>query len=186
MKSLLKNHQAISAVVATLIIMIITVLLATVVTYLAINVVNTRVEQEDLSITMQHIWYNSPAQTSEVGFYVVNTGGKDIAIQKIEIRGQTVTWNQVFYVRGPFQDFTGLSYLSTVADSAPTDISDGQGGFKDLISTTTALTLKSGDSMVVYVYNPSVIVVNDVGTTVSLNVFTSDACFYKEANVQGS
>jgi hypothetical protein len=40
--------------------------------------------------------------------------------------------------------------------------------------------------MAVYISNPDSIVVNDVGTTVSINVFTADACFYKETNVQGS
>ena len=186
MKSILKNHIALSAVVSTLIILVISVLLATVVTYYAVNVVSTRVQQEDLSITMQHVWFDSPSQTSEAAFLVVNTGGKDVVIPKIQVRGQSVHFNDIFYVSGPFPVPKDLYYLSTVADSAPTYISAGEGTYRDLSPTTNDLFLKSGAMMAVYINNPDSIIVNDVGTTVSINVFTSDSTFYKETNVQGS
>ncbi len=56
---LLKNRMALSTVVTTLIILVISVLLASVVTYFAINVVSTRVQEESLALTKQHIWYNA-------------------------------------------------------------------------------------------------------------------------------
>ena len=50
---LLKNKYALSTVVTTLIILVISVLLASVVTYFAINVVSTRVQEESLALTKQ-------------------------------------------------------------------------------------------------------------------------------------
>ena len=53
---ILKNRRALSTVVTTLIILVVSILLASVVTYFAINVVSTRVQEESLSVTNQHIW----------------------------------------------------------------------------------------------------------------------------------
>jgi hypothetical protein len=186
MKNILKNRSALSAVVSTLIVLVISVLLATVVTYYAVNVVSTRVQQEDLSITMQHVWYDSSSKTSEAALLIVNSGGKDVVITKIQVRGQTAQLNDVFYVSGPFPVPSDLYYLSTLADSAPTYINTGEGTYRDLSTTTNDLVLKSGNMMAVYINDPDSIIINDVGTTVSINVFTADTMFYKETNVQGS
>jgi len=56
---LLKNKKGLSVVVTTLIILVVSVLLATVVTFYAINVTTTRVQEESLHLTKQHIWYNT-------------------------------------------------------------------------------------------------------------------------------
>ncbi len=53
---ILKNRQALSTVVTTLIILVVSILLASVLTYFAINVVSTRVQEESLCVTNQHIW----------------------------------------------------------------------------------------------------------------------------------
>ena len=53
---LLKNRYALATVITTLIILVVAILLAGVVTYFAINVVSTRVQQESLSISQAHIW----------------------------------------------------------------------------------------------------------------------------------
>ena len=52
---MLKNRLALSTVITTLIILVVSVLLAGVVTYFAINVVSTRVQQESLSVSCP-IW----------------------------------------------------------------------------------------------------------------------------------
>ena len=64
---LMKNKYALSEVVTTLIILVISVLLASVVTYYAINVVSTRVQEESLSLSDAHIWLN-PGKQQEVQF----------------------------------------------------------------------------------------------------------------------
>src|SRR5512136_323746 len=98
MKSLMKNKWALSTVVTTLIILVISVLLASVVTYFAINVVSTRVQEESLALTKQHLYHNSTAQPATKSYaqgtlMVINTGGRDIVIDKLAVRGQECAWN---------------------------------------------------------------------------------------------
>lgn len=56
MKSLAKNEKALSTVVTTLIILVVSVLLAGVVTMYAINITSTRTQQEELRLTKQTVW----------------------------------------------------------------------------------------------------------------------------------
>lgn len=98
MSKLWKNIKALSTVVTTLIILVISVLLATVVTYFAINVVSTRVQEESLHITKHHIWHTgavtSGGNSSVSSIMIINTGGRDIVLDKISVRGQECFWNQ--------------------------------------------------------------------------------------------
>ena len=94
MRNLLKNRLALSTVVTTLIILVVSVLLAGVVTYFAINVTSTRVQEESLALTKQHVWYKAGASGESVAaIMIINTGGRDIVIDKLSVRGQEVTWN---------------------------------------------------------------------------------------------
>ena len=97
-RRLMKNKYALSTVVTTLIILVISVLLASVVTYFAINVVSTRVQEESLHLTKQHLWHNAAAQAGAADYsiaslMVINTGGRDIVIDKLAVRGQESPWN---------------------------------------------------------------------------------------------
>ncbi|RJS88477.1 hypothetical protein CW700_07730, partial [Candidatus Bathyarchaeota archaeon] len=67
--------------VTTLIILVVSVLLAGVVTYYATNITMTRTEQEEVSLSKQHIWVNSTGAVA--AFKLENLGGKDILIDKI-------------------------------------------------------------------------------------------------------
>ena len=58
---LLKNRYALATVITTLIILVVAILLAGVVTYFAINVVSTRVQQESLFVSQAHIWVPATA-----------------------------------------------------------------------------------------------------------------------------
>ena len=64
MRKMLKNRLALSTVITTLIILVVAVLLAGVVTYFAINVVSTRVQQESLTISQAHIWVDATGTSS--------------------------------------------------------------------------------------------------------------------------
>jgi hypothetical protein len=48
------------------------------------------------------------------------------------------------------------------------------------------LILKSGWSMMVYITNPDSLSVSDIGVTVGITIFTANAQYYKEANVEAS
>lgn len=115
---------------------------------------------------------------------IVNTGGRDVVIEKVTVRGQTVDWSKTFYFRGRFILTTDIPYVENVVEGSPTPISDGLGGFEEVVAARGDLPLSSGESMLVYVKNPDSISIGDVGITVAIDVYTSQAIYYKETNVE--
>ncbi len=180
MKNILKNQLALSTVVTTLIILVVSVLLAGVVTYFAINVTSTRVQEESLHLTKQHIWYDT-TNGGQAAIMLINTGGRDVVLDKITCRGQECAWSNVFYNITTAAISADLAYNSSMADAFDMDIGGTDYTFA---ATTTDLTLKSGYTAIIYINDPDSISMNDIGLTVSLTLFTSQAMHYKEANVE--
>lgn len=180
----LRGRWALTTVVTMLIILVIAVLLAGVVSYFAINVTSTRVQEESVQLSKQHIWYHPEADfSSEAVILITNTGGKDIAVQKVTLRGQTVNWSTTYYVRGTFS-LADAPFIDNLTEGSPTIVPDGKGSYEPLVHVTGDIPLSSGESMLVYVKNPDSITVGDVGITVAINVYTMQAIYYKEANVE--
>nr|NIO36668.1 hypothetical protein [Candidatus Bathyarchaeota archaeon] len=48
------------------------------------------------------------------------------------------------------------------------------------------MILKSGWSVIVYMTDPDSLSVNDIGVTLGVTIFTANAQYYKEANVEAS
>ena len=94
---LLRDKKGLSVVVTTLIILVVSVLLATVVTFYAINVTTTRVQEESLHLSKHHVWYNTTGSWAQAALVIVNTGGKDVVLDKISVRGQECPWGNVYY-----------------------------------------------------------------------------------------
>jgi len=186
--NILKNRKALSTVVTTLIILVVSVLLATVVTFYAINVTTTRVQEENLFLTKQHVWYNTTGNWAEGAIVVVNTGGKDVVIDKMTLRGQEVNWTSAYYWRT--NTVTISNDLSVTPDEINTAVNTTsitvQGTARTFDQATDDITLKSGYTMVVYVKNPGSIALNDVGIPVGITVFSANAQYYKECNVQAA
>lgn len=182
MKNILKNRLALSTVVTTLIILVVSVLLAGVVTYFAINVTSTRVQEEDLALTKQHVYYNATEGDTQAVIMVINTGGRDVVIQKLTVRGQSADWGDVLF---------GTT-TESVADDVDCNTTVKAGSYTigsvhfTLAAATTDLTLQSGKTMLLFISDPDSITINDIGLTVAITVFTSQAMYYKESNVQSS
>jgi hypothetical protein len=184
MKNILKNRLALSTVVTTLIILVVSVLLAGVVTYFAINVTSTRVQEENLSLSKTHIWVAADG-TAVGAIMVTNTGGRDVVLSKVAVRGQDVDSSNIFYIVAGSGDTltTDLNWTSGAAITA-TDYAGGiSSGTLAALSTDT-LILTSGSTMAVYINSPDSITVNDIGLTVAITVFTSQAIHYQESNVE--
>jgi hypothetical protein len=186
MHKLLRNRLALSTVVTTLIILVVSVLLATVVVYYATNVVSTRVQEESLSLTKQHIWVEMDG-TCVAAIMITNIGGRDVVLGKIAVRGQAVDMQtQAWYV------------VAASGDSLTTDLNyttdgtiDATSTFGGLVGTPAqptgnSLVLPSGETIVVYLTNPGTVSVNDIGVTLAITVFTSQAIYYKETNVEAA
>jgi hypothetical protein len=199
---ILKNRYALSTVVTTLIILVISVLLASVVTYFAINVVSTRVQEESLALTNAHIWLNPAASPGDAAYsqasvMVINTGGRDVVINKIAIRGQDAAWASsgqfIVYCITNEPVSTDMYFQPLMAaDSGngaaqPFQLNPDETGSPKQYSfqyTASDLVLRSGYTMLIYIINPDSITINDIGLTVSVTLYTAQAMYYREANVQ--
>ena len=168
MKNILKNRLALSTVVTTLIILVVSVLLAGVVTYFAINVTSTRVQEEALTLSYQHIWVDNTG--AAVGaIMITNTGGRDVVISKITVRGQECT-----------------TLFADPAQSPTTDIAYAAAPADPYKAVTGSIVLPSGSTVGVMMTTPDSVGLNDIGLTVAFTVFTSQAMYYKETNVQAA
>jgi len=189
MKNLLKSRAALSTVVTTLIILVVSVLLATVVTFYAINVTTTRTSEESLQLNEMHTWQNGTS-FAELGFVIANTGGRDIVVDKITVRGQDIPITNAYF------NETSNTISSDLAFQAPnaagtaiktTTITVGSSTYKLSLGVSGQnLILPAGKSMIVYIVNPDHVSVNDIGVTLGVTVFTADAQYYQECNVEAS
>ena len=171
MRKVFRNRKGLSTVVTTLIILVVSVLLATVVTYYAINITSTRVEEESLSVRKAHVWVDTSGD-DQAAFVIINTGGRDVVLDKITIRGQEIDWTDVYYSISDTAPSGDLSYQNeTTIGSSYTQATDD-------------LLLPSGKSATIYITDPGSISLQDIGTTVSIVVFTAQAQYYKECNVE--
>ena len=174
MRKIFRNRKGLSTVVTTLIILVVSVLLATVVTYYAINITSTRVEEESLSVRKAHVWVSTAGTTTDTqaAFVIINTGGRDVVLDKITIRGQEIDWTDVYYSISDTAPSGDLSYQNETTISG------------SYTQATDDLLLPSGKSATIYITDPGSISLQDIGTTVSIVVFTAQAQYYKECNVE--
>ena len=193
-----RNHRALSTVITTLIILVVSVLLASVVTYFAINVVSTRVQEESLHVSKQHIWLNATATPGTSAYCVasimiINTGGRDVVLDKISVRGQECPWNMTVNGNQKFVAYctttdaisSDMAYVQNFNNSEANGVVIGSTTYNFTIATND-LILKSGYSMLLYMVNPDSISVNDVGLTVGVTLHTAQAMYYKETNIEAT
>jgi FlaG/FlaF family flagellin (archaellin) len=181
MKSLARNKKALSTVVTTLIILVVSVLLAGVVTMYAINITSTRTQQEELRLTKQAVWVYAN-DTAYAGLAIDNVGGRDVVIDKVQVRGVEADWSTVHYLR------LGSAISGSLVCPNGTQVWSSMGyisGETEAFTLAeTDLPLASGDTLVIFISTPDSINVNDVGTTIGLTVFTENAQYYVECNVR--
>jgi len=187
MRNILKNKTALSTVVTTLIILVVSVLLATIVTFYAINVTTNRTQQESLYMSKLHVWYNTTSPGwAQAAFVIVNTGGKDVVLDKITARSQASDWSLVYYWRTnnetitidltvTLTQLTGTTYAHTIQNASRT-----------MDQATDDITLKSGYTLVVYIDSPDSVGQNDIGTPVEVTVYTANAHWTQECNVEAA
>jgi len=181
----LKSKRGLSNAVSTLIILVISVLLATVVTYYAINITSTRIQEECIQVTKTHVWANgSQAVAATV---IKNVGGKDVVIDKLTVRSIESDWNNTYYWIATEQVTDDLKYHywdnATKLTGAYVEL-EVQGSNRTFQRASTDLILPSGGTLVVYIRGPDSIGINDIGTAVSVTVYTVQAEYIEETNVQ--
>ncbi len=176
----IEKKRGLSEVISTLILLVVTILLAGVVTYYATSVTTVRTETEEVRVSKAHIWVNS---TGAVGaFKIQNLGGKDILFDKIHVRGVEEPWGDVYFYRVP----SGTSIegdLNRTSSGGLTGASVTIDG--NLYNQSAAdIPLISGGEIFVYIVGPDNVQMDDIGTTVSISIFTANAQYITECNVE--
>ena len=186
MRLRISNEKALSTVVTTLIILVVSVLLAGVVTMYAINITSTRTQQEDLRISKQEVWYNVTGSYGYAAIAIDNVGGRDVVIDKIQVRGVECDWSTVAYLRlsSPVSGSLLAPNASYSSSLPSTGFEYVSGTTDDFTTASTDIPLASGDTLVVYIKNPDSISASDIGTTVGITVYTENAQYYVECNVK--
>jgi hypothetical protein len=184
MKGFLKNKRGLSTVVTTLIILVVSVLLATVVTYYAINITSTRLESEDLKITKVHIWANS--SVAQAAFVLANVGGRDVLLDKITVRDQESAWSDVYYWDATDAGVTvshDLNFTNAALNASTANITI-EGSARTFTQASDDIAVPSGHTIVIYMDSPDSITVSDIGVTTRLTIHSANAMYSKETNVE--
>jgi hypothetical protein len=171
-----------SQVVTTLILLVVSILLSGAVIYYSVNLISTRVQTEEVRLTKEHVWVNSTGAVAALR--VENLGGRDILIDKMEIRGVESSWPNVYFYRVPSgTTVTGDLNVTSYSNLSGASVTiDG----KNYNQAVSDIPLMSGGEILIYVKGPGNVDVNDIGTTVSFSVFTGLSQYITECNVESA
>jgi len=184
MRFRIDDEKALSTVVTTLIILVVSVLLAGVVTLYAINITSTRTQQEDLRLSKQSVWVYANG-TAFAALAIDNVGGRDVVIDKIQVRGVEASWSTVRYTRLSSSFTTSLN-CPNANQNWSQSFTYTQGASATFSTPSNDIPLASGDTLVIYITSPDSISANDIGTTIGITVFTENAQYYVECNVKAA
>jgi urease beta subunit len=140
--------------------------------------------EESLHMTKQHVWYNATGSWAEAAVVIINTGTLNIILDKISVRGQECPWTNVYYWKTNNTTISNDLQVTSTPLTGDTFNITVQGLERVFQRATGDLTLEVGWTIVVYIINPDSITLNDVGVTVGITVFTANAQYYKETNVE--
>jgi hypothetical protein len=105
------------------------------------------------------------------GFVIQNTGGKTVSVQKISIRGQSVTIGSWYY-----NNSVSIATASNVQrellydDTLGTIEVTGGGAPEQFTQATGPISLQQGQAMFMYLANPAGIKAIDSGLAFTMNV----------------
>jgi len=140
-------------------------------------------QQTAISVSNQHLWFDSSPTSAVGGFVVRNTGDRVVALDSISIRGVSVQFSDWYYAL----DTTGIgelgknqTILSCVTPgctiTALIDKDNNGTGDTAAIQSQGPLTLQTGQTGIIYYKVPTgKITASDVGASTSVSVFAGSA-----------
>jgi hypothetical protein len=111
-----------------------------------------------------------------------NLGGRDLLVDKIAIRSVESSWSDVYYER-PASAPSGD--LNVIAESKVTGASFSYDGYT-FDQASTDIPVASSGIVLFYIKNPDNIDLDDLGTTVSITVYTVNGQYIEEVNVESA
>lgn len=179
---IIRNDLGLSVVVTTLIILVVGVLLATVVSVYATNLTLTRTKTEEVHITKERIWVNATGAVA--AFKLQNLGGKDILVDGVIVRNIKPYWGNIYFYRVP-SGTTVSGEMNVTSPARFTGESVALFG-RTYVQAKMDIPLASGGVLLFYVKGITNIKAEDIGTTVSIRVYTNNAQYITDCNVESA
>jgi len=173
MGSPLRNKKALSQPVTTMILLVIPVMLTGGVVMYAYQIIGNQVELELLTISNQHIWVYENG-TSFAAIQIDNIGGKDALIDKLQVRGVDVPWSTVYYYKTTLI-VTDVLNCPNASGNDWSRFEYTPGNTTTFTQATNGLSLPSGHTLVIYIKQPDNIHLEDIGSSISISVITTNA-----------
>lgn len=151
----------------------------------------TRTTQEEVRIGKPHVWVQE-GDNAYAALMIQNLGGRDVLIDKIAIRGVEAPWGDAtvivkyYLVNQTSDDISSdfaLKLNGTTVFAQIGEVPEFDGNWT---IPTSDMPLKSSGAMLFFIENPTNIALSDVGTTISITVFTSNAQWIVETNVEAA
>ena len=171
--------------------MVVAVLLAGVVTYYATNVTMVRTIQEEVRVRKPHIWVEEGGN-AYAALMIQNIGGRDVLVDKVTIRGIEAPWGDATEIVQYYKVLTGddvgtdFAVMKNATDYYFGQIGSVPANASYWTNTTGDMPLKSSNSILIFIKNPPNIALYDVGTTISMAVYTSNAQWIVAAVVESA
>jgi hypothetical protein len=118
---------------------------------------------------------------------ITNTGGRDIVVQKLQIRGVAASFanGEVYVVRADNRSISDMVYNYSIVSGTDNEITVTiDGSNYTFTKATEPITVKSGHSLWVYIKSPDSITNEDVGTEVEIVVYTINSVYTKTTLVE--
>jgi hypothetical protein len=158
------------------------ILISGVAIYYATNLVAVRLQSEEVRLAKTEVWVNSTGAVAALK--VQNLGGKDILIDKLEVRGVEETWSTVYYYRVPEgTTITGSMNVTSYARLTGAVVTIDT---RNYTQATGDIPLGSGKELLMYIKGPDNVQLDDIGTTVSVSLETSNSKYITECNVKSA
>lgn len=176
------GRRALATVVTTLMLLVASILISGAAIYYATNLLSVRLQNEEVRLAKAEVWVNS---TGAVGaLKIQNLGGRDILIDKIEVRGVEETWSNVYYYRVPDDtSITGSLNVTSYANLTGSNVTIDSRSYSQ---ASDDLPMGSGKVMLLYIKGPDNVQLDDIGTTVSISMETSNSKYITECNVKSA
>jgi archaellum component FlaF (FlaF/FlaG flagellin family) len=147
---------------------------------------NATESEERLDLIGQHLWLGGTGENywTEAAIALVNSGERDVKIEKVTVSGVESSWNDVYYWKceaGPVS--SALIPTPIKLSGASIEIAvDGTN--RTFFQASNGLTLKQGWTVVLYLNNPINITGHTVPYGAAIAIITENKLFYKEASAE--
>jgi hypothetical protein len=182
--------RGLSEVVAVLILVTVSVLLAATVALYVSGITSSRMKgavEENVRFYKTHAWVNE-SDLCVAAFKLYNLGGKSVTIESVVVRGTEMDWPDVYWNRTSslvFRDMNETTWANVTGTSFTLDN-------RNYVRATGNIFVRSGEMILVYMKtpskrgDPSIIHRGNIGTPILLAVSTPNACHTIELIVEAA